>query len=270
MKDIVENRRRMKLSSKAKLGLLSLRENGFRYMAYLGLSYLATSTSHFAFGRADSLRKRYNLPGVNSRSANKLIWEDWDWSQGGDEWTPSSDWKQAVVSKFIDPNFRSSDRVLEIGPGAGRWTEYLIPRVASLIGVDISETCVAECRRKFSGKLNVEFQTGSGRDLAGVPDGSIDRIWSFDVFVHINQTEFSAYAREFARVLKSGGLGIIHHGASGGSGGGWRSDVTTEQASSLLQAAGLIVASQITEWEDAGKTFEAGLYSDVITTFRKP
>ena len=270
MKDIVENRRRMKLKSKARLGLLSVRENGLRYMAYLGLSYLATSASHFAFGRADALRKKHSLPGVNSRSANKLIWEDWDWSQGGDEWTPSADWKDAIVRRFIDPNFESSDRVLEIGPGAGRWTEYLIPRVASLVGIDISESCVVECRKKFATAANATFEVGSGRDLASIADRSVDKIWSFDVFVHINGAEFASYTREFARVLKPGGLGIIHHGSSGGTGGGWRSDVTTEQARGFFEQAGLTVESQVVEWSDGEQKFEAGLYSDVITTFRNP
>ena len=69
--------------------------------------------------------------------------------------------------------------------------------------------------------------------------GSTDAIWSFDVFVHINKPQFEAYTKEFARVLKPGGVGVVHHGAVGGASGGWRSDVTTADVERFLTSAGL-------------------------------
>jgi 16S rRNA A1518/A1519 N6-dimethyltransferase RsmA/KsgA/DIM1 with predicted DNA glycosylase/AP lyase activity len=44
----------------------------------------------------------------------------------------------------MDPLFTKRSVILEIGPGAGRWTEYTSwTAVIRLIGIDISETCVA-------------------------------------------------------------------------------------------------------------------------------
>ncbi len=115
----------------------------------------------------------------------------------------------------------------------------------------------------------MEFWVGSGADLSGVETGSTDAIWSFDVFVHINKPQFEAYTKEFARVLKPGGRGVVHHGAVGGATGGWRSDVTTGDVERFLSAAGLRVKEQLSSWWDADTEVKAGLYGDVVTVFEK-
>ena len=97
----------------------------------------------------------------------------------------------------------------------------------------------------------------------------MDALWSYDVFVHINEPEAASYAREFARVLKPGARGVIQHGAIAGEKGGWRSTLTTESFARILGEAGLRVIRQFDHWEDAGKRHECGLYGDVITVFER-
>jgi SAM-dependent methyltransferase len=269
VKDIIENRKRIGLGAKTRLAAISVRENGLPYFVYLGISYLGTNLANFGFRKSDELRKSRGLPGMNSRAANRFIWDNWDWSAAGDEWTPSPDWKQSVVKNFIDPYFDGRERVLEIGPGAGRWTEYLIGKCQELIGIDISETCVKTCRERFSAYPHAKFELGNGADLQSIETATIDGIWSFDVFVHINDTEFNSYVSECARVMKPGAVGVIHHGTMGGSSGGWRSNVTAEDVLRFMQAHGLTVVSQLKSWTDAGQEFEAGLYGDAITVFRR-
>ena len=82
--------------------------------------------------------------------------------------------------------------------------------------------------------------------------------------------QMSAYVREFARVLKPAGVGVVQHGAVGGARGGWRSDVTAGDVQELLRSAGLQVRAQIDSWRDSGREFKAGLYDDVVTIFEKP
>ncbi|MGR8932194.1 MAG: methyltransferase domain-containing protein [Gammaproteobacteria bacterium] len=270
MKDIVDNRQRITLPAKIRLALIALKENRILWLIYLAIYYLGSSVANFGFNRADALRKRHNLPGVNSRNANKHIWEHWDWSGGGEEWTPSAEWKASVVKTFIDPYFSTDYAVLEIGPGGGRWTQYLLPRAKTLTAVDISETCVQTCKSKFGHYKHADFVVGNGRDLAMLDDRSIDRIWSFDVFVHINASEFASYISEFARVLQPGGLGVIQHGSSGGATGGWRSNVTLSDVTRFLADNGLGLEDQLQSWVDEGREYQAGLYSDVITIFKKP
>jgi SAM-dependent methyltransferase len=269
VKDIIENRKRIGLAAKARLAAISVRENGPLYFFYLGASLVGTRIADFGFRKSDELRRARSLPGMNSRAANKFIWDNWDWSAQGEEWTPTKTWKQSVVKTFIDPYFNDLDTILEIGPGAGRWTEYLLPRAKSLIGIDISSTCIAHCRRRFSSYPNAKFEVGSGSDLRSIGTATVDGIWSFDVFVHINSTEFDAYVREFARVLKPGAVGVIHHGTMGGSSGGWRSNVTADDVVSFMRNHGLNVVAQTKAWKDGGSEYESGLYGDAITVFTR-
>jgi SAM-dependent methyltransferase len=270
VKDLVENRRRISLGEKARLAGLVLKENGLLWTSLMGLYYASSAVADATFRQAHKQRARHGLPGVNSMSANKLIWNTWDWGGKGEEWTPSAEWKESVVSTFIDPHYKDTDTVLEIGPGAGRWTEFLLKRCKRLVAVDISESCVNECRKRFAAYETAAFHVGSGSDLAFVPSGTIDGVWSFDVFVHINRPQFAAYLAEFARVLRPGGVGIIHHGGSGGMDGGWRSDVTLADVDKFLQQSGLERDRQVQSWIDGGTKHEAGLYKDYITIFRKP
>jgi SAM-dependent methyltransferase len=265
MKDIVENRQRMSLASKLRLAWISVRTNGPLWFICLGIYYVGSSLAHFGFKHADLLRKKKNLPGMSSLSANKLIWENWNWSGNGEEWTLSPEWKTSVVKTFIDPYYTNCGALLEIGPGAGRWTEYLITKTNKLIGVDISQACVTACQNRFP---SAEFELGNGKDIAMIPRGSIDAIWSFDVFVHINGAEFLSYVREFRRVLKPGGLIIIHHGSVGGSNGGWRSNVTDAMVREFMTANGFDIEKQVHDWLDEGTEYPAGLYSDTITIAR--
>lgn len=272
MKDIVENRQLLSFRQKAAMGRLALKENGILWTTLLGIYYVFSGLADKAFDAMARRRIKENLPGVNSAEMNRLIWNSWDWSTAGEEWTPSPDWKDSVINRVLRPHIGEGGLVVEIGPGGGRWTEELQKRASKLIGLDISQACVDTCRRRFAGSDNVEFRVSSGTDLPGVKDGSVDHIWSFDVFVHINAKELTAYASEFARVLKPGGSGVLHHGTAGGSTGGWRSDVTDKRMSELLTAAGLEVLQQFRSWIDTDTTVEhqAGLYDDAITVFRKP
>jgi len=268
MKDIVENRQRISLGKKVKIALLAVRENGILWSLCLAVYYVGSAISSKAFARMDSMRRKNQLPGLNSAAMNKLIWESWDWGAGGEEWSPSPEWKQSVIDCVLKKYVTKGDRVLEIGPGGGRWTEDLLKLASSLKGADISASCVQACQQRFADADNAEFFVSSGRDLEGVKDGSIDTLWSFDVFVHINKPELEAYAGEFVRVLKEGGKGVLHHGTVGGEKGGWRSNVTIEDMTRILTDAGLEVEEQFQTWEDdKGAEFEAGLYQDAITVF---
>ena len=119
-------------------------------------------------------------------------------------------------------------------------------------------------------QADAEFRVGSGTDLSGIEDGSMDVIWSYDVFVHINRRDLASYAGEFHRVLAPGGVGIIHHGTLAGARGGWRSDVKAADVLEILEGAKLEVVSQFQKWEHEGRSFDAGLYEDAVTVFRKP
>jgi ubiquinone/menaquinone biosynthesis C-methylase UbiE len=101
--------------------------------------------------------------------------------------------------------------ILEIAPGYGRWTQFLALDCSSLIGVDLSEGCVRECRKRFAGDSRLSFETNDGRTIPMINDESVDFAFSFDSLVHAEADVIASYVKELARVLKPGGVAFIHH-----------------------------------------------------------
>jgi hypothetical protein len=168
MKDIVDNRRRIDLGSKLRLARIMVQENGLLWPALIGTYYLTSGIAEASYAKAASLRAKNHLPGANSTSANKYIWENWNWSARGEEWTLSSEWKASIVRTFLDPYFSNRSVILEVGPGAGRWTEYLLEKSDRLIGVDVSETSVQECERRFHDHSKATFEVGNGENVSSI------------------------------------------------------------------------------------------------------
>lgn len=199
-----------------------------------------------------------------SAAENRKIWNEYDWSKRGDEWTRSEEWKAEVVREFIDPYFCEGDVILEIGPGGGRWSEVLQPRARKLHLVDVAEKPLELCRERFRGCANVEYLLSDGRTLA-VADDSIDRIWSYECFVHINPLDIKGYFREFRRVLKPGGRALVHHAGPPIPGmpfrPGMRSDMTDRMAYAFAAECGLEVEAQTQKLVNP---------RDVMTILRRP
>ena len=269
MKDIIENRRRLTVSKKLSIAGTALRENGIVWLGMLAF-YLLFSRAAASFHQMmESRRQRHGLPGLNSLALNRQIWDSWNWSAGGEEWTPNEDWKESLVSTILIPNVPDGSRVLEIGPGGGRWTEHLLQRSSKFVGIDIAAACIEECRAKFGTDPRAEFHQTSGADLACVSDAGIDVIWSFDVFVHINAAEVAVYLAEFNRVLAPGGRAIVHHGTEAGRNGGWRSNLTDARMSELISEAGLERVAKLERWQ-GGDAVHALSYGDLISVIERP
>lgn len=105
-----------------------------------------------------------------------------------------------------DPNGRT---VLEIGCGIGRMTRVFARKFGHVIGIDISAEMIEQARA--SEIQGAEFLLGSGTDLAGVRDSSVDFAFSYIVFQHIPDPRITLhYFSEIGRVLRPGGLFLIH------------------------------------------------------------
>jgi len=194
---------------------------------------------------------------------NKALWNTYDWSKLGEEWSRSPQWKREILERLFFPNVPEGAVAVEIGPGGGRWTEYLLKRCSQVHVVDVAERALELCRERFGSAPNLALHLSSGHDLA-VSDASVDVVWSYDVFVHINALDTDGYLKEIARVLKGGGRAVIHHPGEPARGvkvrRGWRSDSTERLVLQSARGAGLAVESQSRDLVNAG---------DVLTVFRK-
>ena len=184
--------------------------------------FFNTIVDKFVVWKNKSVRKDvepvFDLPS-HVVKINRLLWDNYDWSRGGDEWTQDvkthrgidpSQWKTSLINNMMLKYVKDDSTILEVGIGAGRWTEILQPLAKKLILVDISEKCIEICKNKFKNSSNVEYYLINGR-LNMIKDNSIDYVWSYDVFVHINPTDIEKYIEDFSLILKPGGYAIIHH-----------------------------------------------------------
>ena len=146
---------------------------------------------------------------------NKLNWDgQYDWPEQGDEW--SITWGGVDMQWFgcIYPrihNFVPAKMILEIAPGFGRWTQFLVNHCEKLVLVDLSAKCIERCKERFRGHSHVDYHVNDGASLEMVPDDSVDLAFSFDSLVHVEDAVMKEYIRQLAKKLTPNGVGFIHH-----------------------------------------------------------
>jgi SAM-dependent methyltransferase len=110
----------------------------------------------------------------------------------------------ALVSEAIGPlldqvKVSKGDRVLDVGTGPGLVATAAAERGADVVGIDFSETMLAEARRL---QPNIEFQKAAAESLP-FDDGTFDAVIGNFVLHHLAQPD--AALREGFRVLRRGG-----------------------------------------------------------------
>ena len=182
-------------------------------------------------------------------------------------------------------------QVLEIGPGFGRWTQHLLTACNHLTAVDLTERCIAHCRRRFAMTPRFEAWTNDGKSLVMIPENSLDFVFSFDALVHAEAPILRAYLLQLGQKLKPGGTGFIHHSnlrAFVGENGtlpswlarrNWRAEsMSARLFREYCTEAGLqCVSQEIINWvsrsrrADRHRISGAGLpLTDVLSTFERP
>ncbi len=154
-----------------------------------------------------------------SLEANLTKWSNHNWQNAGEEWSTlaggSARWWHGILMPRVLPILQAlppKPHILEIAPGHGRWTQYLLPYAASLTAIDIDAGCLEACRKRFGGRVHLVL--GDGLTLGGPLErinGPIDFCFSYDSLVHAEIDAMGSYIRELSRVLRPGGHAFIHH-----------------------------------------------------------
>jgi SAM-dependent methyltransferase len=146
---------------------------------------------------------------------NLRVWnEKYDWSDGGDEWSSpwggvDAQWRFVILPRIS--RFVPCGRILEIGSGFGRWSEYLRALCDELVLTDVSDRCITACRKRFGDVDDVRFHVTDGKSLAMVEDATIDFVFSFDSLVHVELDVMEAYVGQLADKLTPQGAAFLHH-----------------------------------------------------------
>ena len=117
----------------------------------------------------------------------------------GDPENPEEIGLRAIRDRWLLPHVDPMKTGLEIGPGGGRWTRYMLG-FRRLYVVDYHAELLAELRKNFPQSHIVEV-LNSGTDFPGVPAASIDFVFSFGVFVHLDLDVIRAYLANLAAVI---------------------------------------------------------------------
>jgi len=207
----------------------------------------------------------------HSSDENRAVFTAWEFAQGGDEWNDSDEperWKATLIDEVLLAGLGDAESVLEIGPGAGRWSEVLQPRAKRLVLVDVTPRALELTRERLGDVANVEFILSDGGTFAAVEASSVDFVWSFDAFVHIAPLDVASYVSEVARVVRPGGSAVIHHSGAWRRSLGWRSPMTAVLFAQLAREQGLEVERQFDSWSNGH--FGVRAIDDVITALRLP
>lgn len=177
---------------------------------------------------------------------NKNTWDGaYDWSRAGDEWSGPWGGSSALWFASIMPRIgfaMPARKVLEIAPGHGRCTNWLLRFTGSYRGIDLSERCVRFCRQRFASHPDAAFFVNDGRSLGAVAGEAFDLIFSYDSLVHADMDAIAPYIPQIIALLAPRGVAFIHHSnlaASPGVEHGLRStEVSAERVADLVENAG--------------------------------
>jgi SAM-dependent methyltransferase len=146
---------------------------------------------------------------------NKGVWGgSYGWPAGGEEWSQAWGGSEAQWFGSIFPRlhrFLPARRILEIAPGFGRWSKFLIPACDEFVGIDLSDKCTEGCREIFANAHHAEFYTNDGRSLSAAQGREFDLVFSFDSLVHAEQEVMASYIPEILKNLSSVGVAFLHH-----------------------------------------------------------
>jgi SAM-dependent methyltransferase len=239
--------------------------NGWAWVSLQALDWMALRGSAAIQRRMRMLERRRGLTGLHTKEANRAAWNSYDWSEGGEEWSMSDEWRRSLIDEVLLPNLPADADTLEIGPGAGRWTGALLEASRSVALADIAEQPLELCRERFGGD-RLTCHLTDGCSVAGVDADSIDFVWSFDAFVHIAPEDQRSYLADLRRVMRDGSRAVIHHAGRGGTEGGWRSSMTAELFDAYLGETGFDLVTRIESWGPGGE-HRVPISGDAISVF---
>jgi SAM-dependent methyltransferase len=200
------------------------------------------------------------------------------WEQQGEEWSEAWGGSEAQWHFALEPRlhaFLPAEHILEIAPGYGRWTQYLLRYCRHLSVVDLSDKCIEACRQRFKAETTISYYVNDGLSLAMIADGSCDLIFTFDSLVHAEMDVIGRYLPEMAQKLTPTGVVFLHHSnlknvpalaaLAPHMSTHWRApSVSAEQVRAAAETAGLSCISQeLINW---GGTE----YLDCLTVLTRP
>jgi len=137
----------------------------------------------------------------------------------GSQWGDPENFTQSpnlamIKHHFIEPYVTDQTVVLEIGCGGGRWTKFF-GNAQLVYALDAFDEMLQETKTSYyraNGNDNLILVRTNGTDFPTIDECSIDYMFTFDVFVHLDIEVIEEYLVNAKKVLKDTGTIFIHYG----------------------------------------------------------
>lgn len=101
--------------------------------------------------------------------------------------------------------------VVELACGHGRHVVMYQDRAEEITLVDILEKNISICRKRYEERAKIGFYVNNGKDLREIADASKTALFTYDSMVHFELMDIYSYLLETKRILKTGGMALLHH-----------------------------------------------------------
>ena len=115
-----------------------------------------------------------------------------------------------VKEKYVLPFVNAEHVAVEIGPGGGRWTLYLLG-FQTLYTVDYHQELLDELARNFRRYRNIRLIKNDGTNFPEIAPDSIDYNFSFGTFVHFDFGLIEQYLHAMRSIAKPGANIVIQY-----------------------------------------------------------
>jgi SAM-dependent methyltransferase len=140
----------------------------------------------------------------------------------GDEWSNEEHWQLTFKHMFIEQRAKDWRHCVEIGPGSGKYTQYLLAHsAADIVAFDISAEFLGVLGKRLAapiaaGRLIPQLlraqKPSEMYDVIRQRDWlrQVDAFYSIDAMVHVDLQYLMAYIATAALVLRQGGKLIMN------------------------------------------------------------
>jgi SAM-dependent methyltransferase len=160
-------------------------------------------------------------------------------------------WERTIWPIIRDEDFTAT---LELACGHGRNTEFLRQHAKSIDLIDVNQTCIDACEKRFGSQRDgctFRYHLTTGNSLP-VSSNSMSFVYTWDSMVHFDKLVVRDYVHDVFRALKPGGSAFLHHSnygtvapdSSWTKNHGNRSDMTAELMREYAQEAGFKIKFQ--------------------------
>lgn len=103
------------------------------------------------------------------------------------------------------------DNVIELAAGRGRHVKMYESRAGHIVLVDILQKNIDYCKERFRDSKKIDYYCNNGYNLSQLRYNEYTALFTYDAMVHFEMMDIFEYLKDIHRVLKKGGMALLHH-----------------------------------------------------------